>query len=93
MNCTLLRFSLCPKLLLRPLSLNFSFSSTQFPVIHKVSLTFTSRFTTMSRKPFERLPANVVPKNYDLTLQPSLTEFTFSGKQVVEVEVGSNLGH
>ena len=38
--------------------------------------------------PFERLPSNVVPQNYQLTLQPNLTEFTFNGKEVIQVEVG-----
>ena len=38
-------------------------------------------------KSFERLPTNVVPRNYGLTLQPNLTEFSFTGKEVIEVEV------
>lgn len=42
---------------------------------------------TVTKKPFERLPSNVVPKNYGLTLQPNLTEFTFTGKEVIDVEV------
>ena len=42
---------------------------------------------TVTKKPFERLPPNVVPKNYGLTLQPNLTEFTFTGKEVIDVEV------
>lgn len=40
-----------------------------------------------TKKPFERLPTNVAPKNYALTLQPNLTEFTFTGKEVIDVEV------
>lgn len=39
------------------------------------------------RKPFERLPANVVPRNYNLSLQPDLQKFVFSGSEVVSVEV------
>lgn len=39
------------------------------------------------KKPFERLPTNVLPKNYKLILQPNLTEFTFAGEEVVDVEV------
>ncbi|XP_068751963.1 puromycin-sensitive aminopeptidase-like [Montipora capricornis] len=39
------------------------------------------------KKQFARLPNNVVPKNYNLTLQPNLTEFTFTGKEVIDVEV------
>ncbi|CAH3113617.1 unnamed protein product [Porites lobata] len=40
-----------------------------------------------TKKFFERLPTNVVPKNYALTLQPNLTEFSFTGKEVIEIEV------
>ena len=53
----------------------------------------TARFsiaaTTMSsvKKRFERLPTSVLPKNYKLTLQPNLTEFTFTGEEVIDVEV------
>lgn len=39
------------------------------------------------KKPFERLPASVIPTNYELTLQPNLTEFSFTGKEVIQVEV------
>ena len=46
-----------------------------------------TRTMTTEKKPFERLPTNVTPKNYQLTLQPNLTEFTFTGKEVVDVEV------
>lgn len=45
------------------------------------------RTMTTEKKPFERLPTEVVPKNYNLTLQPNLNEFTFSGKEVIDVEV------
>ncbi|XP_028392975.1 puromycin-sensitive aminopeptidase-like [Dendronephthya gigantea] len=39
------------------------------------------------KKPFERLPNNVVPKNYALTLTPNLKDFTFLGEEIVELEV------
>ncbi|XP_077997476.1 puromycin-sensitive aminopeptidase-like [Glandiceps talaboti] len=42
------------------------------------------------KKPFERLPANVVPKHYNLTLQPNLKAFTFTGSEVISVEVTSS---
>ena len=42
---------------------------------------------SVDKKAFERLPTNVLPKNYQITLHPNLTEFTFAGKEVVEVEV------
>jgi puromycin-sensitive aminopeptidase len=34
-----------------------------------------------------RLPRHVIPRHYRLTLEPDLTEFTFSGREVVAVEV------
>ena len=46
-----------------------------------------TRTMATTKKPFERLPTNVAPKNYGLTLQPNLTEFTFTGKEVIDVEV------
>ncbi|XP_068751951.1 puromycin-sensitive aminopeptidase-like [Montipora capricornis] len=48
----------------------------------------TARTMSATKKPFERLPTSVLPKNYNLTLQPNLTEFTFTGKEVIDVEVG-----
>lgn len=39
------------------------------------------------KKPFERLPTQVVPRNYKLELTPDLKEFTFNGKLEITVEV------
>jgi puromycin-sensitive aminopeptidase len=36
---------------------------------------------------FERLPKNVVPVNYNLELEPDLTNFTFNGVAIVDVNV------
>lgn len=38
-------------------------------------------------KPFERLPKNVLPKHYNLSLKPDLRSFTFEGKETVNIEV------
>jgi aminopeptidase 2 len=35
----------------------------------------------------ELLPANVVPKHYNLTLEPDFDKFTFEGTVVVDVDV------
>ena len=40
-----------------------------------------------SKKPFERLPTNVVPVNYALQLTPDLQQFTFSGTVTIDVQV------
>ena len=56
-------------------------------------VTSTVRFSTATirmtstKKHFKRLPANVVPKNYKLTLKPNLTEFIFTGEEAIDVEV------
>ena len=39
------------------------------------------------KKPFQRLPTNVVPKHYRITLSPDLKKFTFTGSQVVDIEI------
>ncbi|XP_044168747.1 puromycin-sensitive aminopeptidase-like isoform X1 [Acropora millepora] len=52
-----------------------------------LSISSNCEIMTVAKKPFERLPSNVVPKNYGLTLQPNLTEFTFTGKEVIDLEV------
>ena len=58
-----------------------NFASTQYLLFASV------RNMSVDKKAFERLPTNVLPKNYQITLHPNLTEFTFAGKEVVEVEV------
>lgn len=40
-----------------------------------------------AKKPFHRLPANVVPKHYAITLKPDLKAFSFSGSQLVDIEI------
>lgn len=38
-------------------------------------------------KEFSRLPTNVVPTHYYLTIRPDLGNFTFSGSETVQVQV------
>ncbi|XP_075924071.1 puromycin-sensitive aminopeptidase-like [Petromyzon marinus] len=44
------------------------------------------------KRQFERLPTDVVPKNYELVLKPDLAEFTFEGKEAIDVEVKQSTG-
>ena len=39
------------------------------------------------KKPFQRLPKDVVPRNYTLELTPDLKGFTFGGKLKIDAEV------
>ena len=39
------------------------------------------------KKPFQRLPTDVVPRNYKLELTPDLKAFTFKGKLEITAEV------
>ena len=39
------------------------------------------------KKPFERLPTDVVPVNYKVELRPDLAAFTFQGKLEITVKV------
>ena len=39
------------------------------------------------KKPFERLPTDVVPRNYKLELKPDLKALTFEGKLDLTCEV------
>lgn len=38
-------------------------------------------------KPFERLPGNIKPLHYNITLQPNLVKCVFQGSEVVDIEV------
>ncbi len=42
-----------------------------------------------AKKPFERLPTDVLPRNYKLELKPDLKLFTFEGKLEITTEVGT----
>ena len=39
------------------------------------------------KKPFSRLPKDVIPKNYAIRLKPDLSKLTFEGKQAITVQV------
>lgn len=40
-----------------------------------------------SDKDFSRLPTNIVPNHYDLTIIPDICTFTFAGTEIVDLEV------
>jgi puromycin-sensitive aminopeptidase len=41
----------------------------------------------MSKTEFSRLPLNVLPTNYAVTLKPDLTKFTFEGSVIIDLEI------
>ena len=72
----------------RPYRKNFFRLSTKSFYLPSSSLNRFQLSSTMAqKKPFERLPTSVLPRNYKLTLKPNLTEFTFTGEEVIDVEV------
>lgn len=40
-----------------------------------------------SKPAFERLPKDVIPKNYQIRVEPDLEKFTFTGTETIEVEI------
>ena len=62
-------------------------------VTSSFNITSRLKFSAMpaEKKPFSRLPTNVVPVNYNLWLKPCLSSFTFDGKQAVKVQVSMHL--
>jgi puromycin-sensitive aminopeptidase len=43
--------------------------------------------STTAKKPFQRLPINVLPVNYDVKLTPDLSKFSFDGSVNIDVHV------
>ena len=66
--------------LLRPSSCSLKKPNTR-------CLAFVAMVESKEKKPFERLPTHVVPKNYRLILEPNLEKFTFTGEEVIDLEV------
>ncbi|XP_020615245.1 puromycin-sensitive aminopeptidase-like protein [Orbicella faveolata] len=71
----------------RPNSKNVFPLSNSFCLASSSLNSFQLSTTMAQKKPFERLLTSVLPKNYKLTLKPNLTEFTFTGEEVIDVEV------
>ncbi|XP_008559136.1 puromycin-sensitive aminopeptidase isoform X1 [Microplitis demolitor] len=51
------------------------------------SAIFKKTMATVEKKPFYRLPENIRPRHYEITLVPDIDKFTFKGCQSVEIEV------
>ena len=47
----------------------------------------TRFFSTSSKVEFSRLPKNVIPINYALSIKPDLNKFKFDGRVAIDVEV------
>ena len=71
-------FSHCLGRLSRVAILNIR-RSTVLPRAYKMS--------TTAKKPFQRLPINVLPVNYDVKLTPDLSKFSFDGSVNIDVHV------
>ena len=56
-----------------------------FPHLRLATCTFL--FKMSEKKPFERLPTDVLPRNYKLELKPDLQAFTFAGRLEITVHV------
>ena len=51
------------------------------------SLVVCKIMADQEKKPFERLPTDVVPRNYKVELKPDLKALTFEGKLEITCEV------
>ena len=69
-------------------SLAISQPTKYLPHLKPHSLQTFHSVTMATEKPvFERLPTDVLPINYILSLEPNLTDFTFRGNVVIETKV------
>ena len=77
-----------PRVLPRPIAIRVIKSPDSFE--SAITQSFLSSVAGMSEKKlFERLPTDVVPRNYAVELQPDLKKFVFTGKLAITVEVGA----
>ncbi|XP_014604170.1 PREDICTED: puromycin-sensitive aminopeptidase isoform X1 [Polistes canadensis] len=69
---------------------NFVWNSNSVKQCQNYSTTIETRdqeMTGITEKPFRRLPKNVRPCHYDITLVPDITNFVFKGTENVHIEV------
>jgi len=66
-----------------------TFVGARLLLIASSKVRFSTATIKMSsaKKHFKRLATSVLPSNYKLTLKPNLTEFSFTGEEVIDVEV------
>lgn len=54
---------------------------------------YRQRDNMPEKKPFQRLPTDVVPVNYDIRLEPNLKTFVFRGSEKIDVQVIRSKSH
>lgn len=70
--------------------LHFNHNNNQSCIIklNKSTSIKESKVKMPEAKPFERLPINVKPIHYNLTIKPDLKKCTFQGEVSIQIEVG-----
>ena len=62
-----------------------------FTAVNLSSVATSEGDTMPEKKPFERLPKDVVPTNYNIRLKPNLKTFTFDGYEQIDIQVNNLL--
>ena len=78
------------QILFRTFKLTYRTASLKCPQVYSVSALRTMSNHGDSNNQttnFSRLPKNVIPNHYFLTIRPEISDFTFTGNEIVNVDV------